>query len=163
MNFHVTSSAVVVLGVLIMLRPGRLDGAYVVRLAVARETQLVNRAVSQQTRICRSMRRMASRAAFGLDRRVFIGKRPLLVDVALNASRIGTGCQSRLFQLKAAMRVVTIAATHRSFQHLVVERRAELGLNFRVATAAQLRVVHLQHPRGGKAGLFRIRGSGKHI
>ena len=39
-NLHVTSRAVVVLSVQIMLRTGRLNGSDVMRYAVARQTEL---------------------------------------------------------------------------------------------------------------------------
>ena len=55
MNLHVTRDAVGVLGILVVLRPGRFDGAHIVRHAVARQTELIDRAVSQQPRIRRTM------------------------------------------------------------------------------------------------------------
>jgi len=46
-NLHVTRDAVGVLGILVVLRSGRFDGAHIVRHAVARQTELIDRAVSQ--------------------------------------------------------------------------------------------------------------------
>ena len=51
MNLHMTRRAVRVLRVLIMLRAGRLNGAYVMRHAVAGQTKLVNGTEAQQPRI----------------------------------------------------------------------------------------------------------------
>ena len=90
---------------------------------MACQAELIYRAVFQQTRIRRSVRRMTGRATFGLDGRVFIRKRPLLVDVALDAGCIGASRQACLLCFEAAVRVVTIAATHRAFQNFVMEGR----------------------------------------
>ena len=148
MNLHVTGSTVGVLRVLVMLWAGRLNGSYVVGQAMASQTQLVDRAVLQQPRIRRTVRCMTGRASFGFYRSVFVSKRPLLIHVALNASGVGAGRESGLLQLETAMRIVTIAATHRAFQHLVMERRSELRLDFAVTTRTELRIVRLQHSHG---------------
>ena len=72
---------------------------------------------------------------------MFKNERALLIAVALNARRVSTDRELRLFLLEASVRVVTIAAVHRSFENLVMERLAELGLCFRVARHAKLRLV----------------------
>jgi hypothetical protein len=54
---------------------------------------------------------------------MFVNERPLLVGVALDTGSVRPGRQARLLQFKAAMRIVTIAATHRPFQNLVMEGR----------------------------------------
>lgn len=146
-----------------MLRTRRLDRANIVGHAVARQAELIDRAVFQQTGVRGSMRRVTSRAAFGLDGRVFVSKRPLLVDVALDARCIGAGRQACLLCLKTAVRVVTITATHRAFQNFVMERHRELRLNLVVTTRAQLRVVRLQHANSRKAGLLGIRRGHEHV
>ena len=91
---------------------------------------------------------MAGRAALSLDGRVFIRERSLLIYVALNASRISSGSQPGLLKLKAAMRIVTIAASHSAFQHLVMERHRKLRLHFRVTTDAKLWVICFEHSDG---------------
>ena len=131
-----------------MLRARWLDRANIVRHAVAGQAELIDRAVFQQARIRGSVRRVTSRAAFGLDRRMLESKRPLLVSVALDARGIGARCEARLSRLKSAVRVMTIAAAHRAFQHFMMERRRKCRLDLVVATDAELRVVHLQHPDG---------------
>jgi hypothetical protein len=55
-----------------------------------------------------------------LERGVLVDERTLLICVTLHARLIGTDSQLSLFALKAAMRVMTIAASHGSFEHLVV-------------------------------------------
>lgn len=76
---------------------------------------------------------MTSRAALGLNWSVFKNEGALLVGVAFNAGGVGAGRQSALFQLKAAVRIVTIAALHRAFKHFVMEGCVELMFDFRVA------------------------------
>lgn len=107
------------------------------------------------------MRRMTSSAAFGLYRRVFVRKWTLLVGVALDAGGITAGRQPRLFQLEAAVRVMTIAATHRAFQHLVMEWHVELRFHFTVTALAKLRVAGAQHPSRPEPGLLSI--DGRHV
>ena len=103
------------------------------------------------------MRCMTRRAAFGLDRRVLERKRSLLVYVTLEASGIRARRQTGLLRFESAVRVVTVAATHRAFQNFVMERHAELRLNFAVTTRAQLRIVRLQHANGRKSRLLGVR------
>ena len=91
------------------------------------------------------MRRVTRRAALGLHRRVLEGKRPLLINVALDAGCIDATGKSGLPRFEPAVRVVTIAATHRAFQHFMMERHIELRLNFVMTTGAKLRIVSLQH------------------
>ena len=93
------------------------------RHTVTGQAQLVDCAVSQQAWIRRSVRSVTGTAAFSLDRRMFVSERTLLVCVALDAGGIRSGRQSGLLRLKAAVRIVTIAATHRAFQDFVMERR----------------------------------------
>ena len=91
------------------------------------------------------MRRMAGRAPFRLERRVFVGERTLLVSVTLDASRIRSGGQSGLFEFETTMGVVAITTLHRSFENLVMERRIKLRLHLTMTTHAQLGLPDLQH------------------
>jgi hypothetical protein len=91
MNLYVTSSAVGVLRVLVMLWAGRLNGSDVMRHAMTRQAKLVYGAEPQQSRIRRAMRCVTSYTAFSLHRGVFIGKRTLLVSVTLDAGGIPAG------------------------------------------------------------------------
>src|SRR5436190_347579 len=131
-----TSRAIVVLRVLVVLRTSRFNRADVVGHTVARQAKLIDRAVFQQPRIGRAGRRMASRATFGLHRRMLVSKRPLLVSVALDAGGIGARSEARLSRLKSTMWIVTVAATHRAFQNFMMERHSELRLHFVMATGA---------------------------
>jgi len=95
-NLHVTSGAVGVLRVLVMLWPTRFNSSDVMRNAMASEAQLIDGAESQQPRVGRAVRCVTRRAAFGLQGRMFVGKRPLLIGVTLDASRVGASSQSCL-------------------------------------------------------------------
>ena len=118
-----TSGAIPVLRVLVVLRSSRLYGSNVVRHTMTSQAELIYRAISKQPRIRRSMRCVTSRASFGFHRSMFISEWSLLVHVAFNTSRVRAGCQPGLFQFKAAVRIMAIAAPHRAFQNFVVKRR----------------------------------------
>ena len=105
------------------------------------------------------MRRVTGDAAVRLDRGVLVNKRPLLVGVALDAGGVRAGSESRLFELKTAVRIVTIAALHRTFQHLVMERQIELVFGLTMATETKLRLALLQQLQIRDAWLLRV-GSG---
>lgn len=75
---------------------------------------------------------------------MFVYKRTLLVYVTLEAGRIGASSEPRLFQLKPAVRIVTIAALHRPFQHLVMERQLKLMLRLTVTTHTELGLASLE-------------------
>ena len=55
------------------------------------------------------------------------------------------------------MRIVAIAALHRSFENFVMEGQLELMFGFRVATHAKLRLARPQQPESSKTGFLRIR------
>ena len=90
------------------------------------------------------MRCVTRHASFGLNRGMLINEWALLVGVTLNASCVCASGQSRLLELKTAMRIMAITALHRSFKYLVMERKFELVLRFRVAAETELWLVHLQ-------------------
>ena len=108
------------------------------------QTRLSDRAAIQHFRIARSVRSMASCAALGLERGVFISERPLLIAVALDAVGVGAYSKFDLLCLKTSVGVVTIAAFHRAFEHLMMERLAELRFRFRMAAHTKLRFARFQ-------------------
>lgn len=115
------------------------------RDAMTGQTELVNRAVPQQPRIGRAVRRMTGRTPFGLHRRMFVCEWTLLIGVTLNASRVRAGGEPRLLEFKTAVRVMAITTAHDAFQNFVMEGRIKCRLDLAVATQAKLRVVHRQH------------------
>lgn len=90
------------------------------------------------------MRRVAGRATFGLERRVLVNKRTLLVCMALHACGVCAGGQSCLLEFETAVGIVTIAALHHAFEDFVMKGLVEIGLNFVVATNAELRLAGFQ-------------------
>ena len=92
MNLDVTIRATRILRVLVMRWTTWFVGSDTMIDTVARQAQLVDTSEFQQSWIGRSMRCMAGHAAIGLERRMFVSKRSLLVGMALYARRIGAGC-----------------------------------------------------------------------
>ena len=88
---------------------------------------------------------MTSRATFRFDWRVFKSERSLLVYVALETRRIAASCQSGLFELKTAVRVMAVATAHDTFPNFVMEGHRKSRLHFAVTTQAKLRIARLQH------------------
>ncbi len=97
---------------------------------------------------------MTRRAAFNLERRVLEDKWPLFIGVTFDARQISADREPGLFGFKTAVRVVTIAAFHRAFHHLVTERLAKLRLDFAVAFKAQLRLARIEHLKGRSVGIL---------
>ena len=62
----------------------------------------------------------------------------LFVCMTLYTSCVRARCESCLFELETAVRVMTIAALHRAFEHLVMKRQIELVLCFAVTTETKL-------------------------
>ena len=102
------------------------------------------------------MRRMTSNAAFSLNRRMFVDEWSLLVCVTLDASRIGSRRESRLFEFETAVRIVAVAALHRAFQHLVMEGQVELMFGFAVTAQAKLWLALAEQLQIREAGLLCI-------
>ena len=130
MNLEVTVGAISILSVLVMLGAGRLNRANLMVNGVTCQAKLAHAAGYQHPRIGRAVRRMTRAASFCFDRGVFESEWTLLVGVTLYTSSIRANRQSRLFELKTAMRIMTIAALHGSFENLVMKRQIELVLRF---------------------------------
>jgi len=133
------------------------------RDAVTRQTELCHATRYQQTWVRRTVRRMTGDAPVGLNRRMFINKRALLVCVTLDASGIGSDGKSGLLEFKTAVRIVAIAALHRPFQNLVMEGQIELVLGFTVATETELWFTRFQQTQIREARLLRVRSRYEHI
>jgi hypothetical protein len=71
---------------------------------------------------------------------MLVSERTLLIGMTLYTSCVRARCESCLFELETAVRVMTIAALHRAFEHLVMKWFIEVGLNFVVAADAELRL-----------------------
>ena len=97
---------------------------------------------------------MTRDAPVSLDRSMLVNERALFVSVTLDARGISASREPRLFQLKAAVWVVAVAALHRAFEHFVMERQVELVLGFAVTTEAELWLALLEQTYVGKAWLL---------
>src|SRR4051794_1340955 len=69
---------------------------------------------------------------------MLVNKRTLFVCVTLDAGCIGARRESCLFEFETAVWIVAVAALHRAFQHLVMERQIKLVLCLAVTTQAKL-------------------------
>lgn len=105
-------------------------------LTVALQAELRDSTCLQQAWVRGSVRIMTSSTSFRFHRSVFIAERPLFIGVTLDTSGIGTSRQTSLLGFETAMCVVTVAATHRALEHLVMERLVELMFGFAVALHA---------------------------
>lgn len=156
MDLYVTISAIGILRIQVVLGAEWFVCPDAVRNAVACQTKLGDPAGCQQPRIRRAVRRMTRSAPFGLNRRMLVHKRTLFVRVTFYAGRIGTRCESCLFQFKAAMRIMTITALHGALKNFVMERQIKLVLDFGVAAQAKLRLANFQQFDGRERRLFRV-------
>ena len=87
---------------------------------------------------------MTRDAAIRLHRRMLVNKRSLLVYVTLDTSRVRARRESGLLEFETAVRIVAVAALHRAFQNLVMERQVELMFGFAMTTDAKLRLAVLE-------------------
>ncbi len=99
---------------------------------------------------------VTSDATVGLNRRVLVNKRTLFVCVTLDAGRINARREARLLEFKTAVRIVAVAAFHRTFEHFVMEGQIELVLRFAMTTQTKLWLAFLQQLEIGKARLLCI-------
>src|SRR5262245_35515197 len=106
---------------------------------------------------------MAGDAAIGLYWRMLVNKRTLLVCVTLDTGCVGASREPRLLELKTAVRIVAIAAFHRAFQHLVMERQIKLVLRFAVTTHAKLRFAGPEQFQICDTGLLCIGTRDEHV
>ena len=91
------------------------------------------------------MRRVTCRTALQFERSMLVDERPCLIRVAPDATCVGTNGKLSLFRLKASVRIMTIAALHRSLKNLVMERFAELRFGLVVTRNAKLRLICGEH------------------
>ena len=109
------------------------------------------------------MRCVTGNAPFRFYRRMFVNKGTLFVDVTFDASCVGARGESCLFELKTAVRIVAIAAPHRAFQHLVMERQVKLVLGLHVATQAKLRFARFEQFQIGEPGFLSVAPGNEHV
>jgi len=115
---------------------------------VAFETKRKYNRPAQQSRIGRAVRGVAHFTPFNTYGRMFKRKRPPFVDVALQTrffisqglvDQGRTRCHSPR-RRKSAVRVVTIAARHKSFIHSMFKWHGKIGSNIGMASITKLRL-----------------------
>jgi hypothetical protein len=102
------------------------------------------------------VRRVTCNAAFGLQRSMFVCERTLLISVALNAGRVCACSQSRLLQFEASVRIVTVAALHHAFEHLMMKWLGKIRLHLAVTAHAELGLSYFQHIQSRKVRLLSV-------
>jgi len=107
---------------------------------VALQAQQAGLADPQQARVGSTVRRMTTRAALGLDRQVLEHEGPLLVGVALDASRIAASRTTHIPKSAGAMEIVAICALHKTLIHPMVEGFGKLRLRGCMTLVAELRL-----------------------
>src|SRR5215831_6403323 len=114
MDRRVTHSACLILLCLIVERWNswrcRID-----REGVAFEAEQIDVRATEQTRVRRTVRRVASHASFGLHRHVLERERTSFICVAGKANLVLCGGGAKLTSQETTMRVVTVAAIHQTF------------------------------------------------
>jgi hypothetical protein len=149
-----TICAVRVLRVQVVLWTCGFIGTDAMGRAVTGQAELRHATRNQQSRVRRTVRRVTGDASVGLHGSMFVNKRSLLVCVTLDASSVGARRQSCLLEFETAVRVVAIAALHRAFQHLVMERQVELMLGLTMTTETKLRLAVFEQFQVGEAWLL---------
>ena len=104
---------------------------------------------------------MTGYAPLGLHRRVLVGEWTLFICVALDTRCVPTRSQPSLFDLKAAVGIVTVATLHHAFEDFMVKRLVEVGLYLTMTAHTQLGLSKLQHIDGCEAGFLSVRRSNK--
>jgi hypothetical protein len=127
-----------------MLWTSRFHSSYIMGNTMASQTKLVDSIESQQSGMRRTMRRVASDAAFGFHRSMLIHEWALFISVAFNTRCVPTGCQARLLEFEAAVRIVTIAALHHTFENFVMERLGEVWPYLAMTAHTELWLAKLQ-------------------
>ena len=105
---------------------------------VTLQAQNVQVAGPDQTRIRRSMWRVAGYATLGLDRQMFEDEWALFIGVAGVADRIPRGCRAKLLADEPTMGIMTIGTLNEPLFHSMVERHVELRLDLLMAAIAEI-------------------------
>jgi hypothetical protein len=135
-NGCVTHCASLILGCLVMRWPvGSLCWE---RMAL--QAQQIHLAHPKHAWVSGTMRRVATAAAFRLDRHMLIYKRSAGIGVALGADGISAGQGFYLPQGGGAMRIVAITAVKQAFVYSVVVGFGKIGLGRGMAAIALFRL-----------------------
>jgi hypothetical protein len=110
----------------------------------------------QQAGILRTMRRVASQAAFGLDRGVLEDEWPARLGVALGANLILIGGRPEVVVPECAVWIMAVGAAHEPFIHLVMERHVEGRFYIGVALKAERGLRSFEQLLVARAGMHAV-------
>jgi hypothetical protein len=127
------------------------------------ETQQIDIAATQQPRIRRSMRRMASDAPFDFHRRVLERERTGLVGMAIEAELILRGGRAELLRQETAMLIVAVAARQQSLVHTMMKRPRKVGLHVQMTLVTELRLRGLQKIPLDRWSMHRMAGDASDV
>ena len=126
---------------------GRLRGHVAQRKGMALQTKQIDLTHSQQTRVGRAVRSVATNATFGLYWQVLENERSLFFGMALETDLILGRAGTQLLRQEASVLVVAIRALHQSLVYPMPVGAAEFGLDLSVALVAKLWLpLHQQGP-----------------
>lgn len=144
-DLDVTGCAVLVSRIPNVMERGRLRAKDAGRVRVTFETKLLHLAPLEHLGIIRAMWFVTDHTTFQPDRRVLEGEWALFFCVTLEANGIGaTRRRACLGGVEAAMRIVTIIATHAFFVHPMMERALEFLFDLAMTLIAERRAFHRQ-------------------
>jgi len=115
---------------------------------VALVAQGVDRRHIQHPGVLRTMGRVATDAAFRLDRGVLVDERPARLRMALGADSVLIGGGLQVIVPEGSVRIVAIAAADRAFVYRMMEGHIEGRLGVGVALEAELGLFGLQQVLG---------------
>ena len=108
---------------------------------MALQARQIHVADPQKPRICRSVWRVTTPAAFGLYRNMLVNERPSLISVTLKTNRITVGHGAHLSQGPGTVDIVAVAALDKSFVDPVAVRLGKICLGGRVTAVTQSRLL----------------------
>ena len=108
------------------------------REGMALQAQQVYLAHPQIARVRRTVRRVATAAAFRLDRHMLINERSLLVGMAFGTNRVPGRQGPHLTNGGCAMNVVAVAALNKTLVHSMVIWLREISLRGDMTSIAEL-------------------------
>ena len=100
------------------------------------QAQQIDLAHPQKTRIRGTMRRVATGAAFGLDRNMFVHERTSSIGVALDAGSVSARQGLDLAKRGSAMNVMAVTAMNESLIYAMVIGPGKLGFSRGMARIA---------------------------
>lgn len=129
----------------LVVKAGKRGSGRAGRRGMALETEQIDLAAFQKTRIGRAVRGVTGSAPLRPHDRMFHGKRPRLAGMAFEADGIAGRAGSNLPRIESTMGVVAVAATDHAFIYTMVEGPGEIRLHAEVALEAQRRLRSFQH------------------